>query len=61
MRSADLFCRGAGFVSVALVQLQAVAACCLLHKESVVLKVAPGLGGAVELPHVLWDRTMGIV
>lgn len=41
MHSADLFCRGAGLVSMALALLQAVVVCCLLSKKSVVLKNAP--------------------
>lgn len=41
LHSADLFCRGAGLVSVALALLQAVVVCCLLSKKSVILKVVP--------------------
>lgn len=33
--------------------------CCLLNKQSVDLKVALGFHGAEEMPHVLWDRTVG--
>lgn len=40
MHSANLFCRDAGLVSMALALLQAAVACCLLSKKSVVLENA---------------------
>lgn len=40
LHSANLFCRDAGLVSMALALLQAVVACCLLSKKSVVLENA---------------------